>query len=464
MRQATSALVLLCTLVFCPNLPAQTKADPDLLANIEKIKAIDNHAHPLKYVPEGEKADDEFDALPLDAIDPFPLPLRLQLDNPEFISAWRVMYGYKFDDMSEPHVKELLAAKQKVFHEQGDRFPSWILDQLNIETMFANRVALGRGLAAPRFRWVAFADALIFPLSNEAAKRSNGDYRGFYPGEERLLKRYLSDLKISVLPSTLDDYLKTVVTPTLEKQKRDGAVAIKFEAAYLRKLDFDDADESLARSVYARYRKGGEPSPAVYKNLQDYLFRYVAREAGRVGMAIHIHAIDGAGSYYKPSGSDPLLLESAFNDPTLRKTNFVIVHGGAPFTKQTASMMGKPNVYADFSAQTFFLYPRALSENLRYWLETYPDRILFGTDAFSFGPAVDWGEVAWLSNTTARQALALALTGMMNDGEITRERAVQLARMVLRENAIKLYGLDKKGLGSSEAKPMTAPDKDARTR
>jgi hypothetical protein len=30
---------------------------------------------------------------------------------------------------------------------------------------------------------------------------------------------------------------------------------------------------------------------------------------------------------------------------------------------------------------------------------------------------------------------------MMNDGEITRERALELARMVLRENAIKLYNL-----------------------
>jgi hypothetical protein len=30
---------------------------------------------------------------------------------------------------------------------------------------------------------------------------------------------------------------------------------------------------------------------------------------------------------------------------------------------------------------------------------------------------------------------------MMNDREITRERAVELARLVLRENAIKLYGL-----------------------
>jgi hypothetical protein len=66
---------------------------------------------------------------------------------------------------------------------------------------------------------------------------------------------------------------------------------------------------------------------------------------------------------------------------------------------------------------------------------------LFGTDAFSFGPLIDWPEVAWLSNQTARQALALALTGMMNDGEISRERAMELARMVLRDNAIKLYKL-----------------------
>jgi len=105
------------------------------------------------------------------------------------------------------------------------------------------------------------------------------------------------------------------------------------------------------------------------------------------------------------------------------------------------SLMSKPNVYADFSAQTFFIYPRELSEILRNWMELYPDKILFGTDAFSFGPAVDWGEVAWLSSTTSREALALALTGMMSDGEINRTRAMELARMVLHDNAARLYQL-----------------------
>jgi hypothetical protein len=442
MKKLAFTLILSVSLAALPSrLSAQSDLDRDLLSEISKIKAIDNHAHPLKYVAPGEQADDEYDALPLEAIPPFPFPVRLMPTNLEFVRAWRDLYRYSHDDMSEAHVRELLSAKQKVLSERGESFPNWILDQLNIETMFANRVAMGKGLNTPRFRWVSFADALIFPLSNEAAKRSSPDYRGLYPSEEKLFKRYLADLNVKSLPVTLDSYLKIVVTPTLERQKRNGAVAIKYEAAYLRKLDFDDPDEGRARATYARFVRGGEPPARDYKALQDFLFFYIAREAGRLGLAVHIHCFGGAGGFYRQTGSNPLLLETAFNDPGLRKTNFVIVHGAYPFTKEMGGLMGKPNVYADFSAQTFFIYPRELSSVLRNWMEAYPDKILFGTDAFSFGPEVDWGEVAWLSNSTARQGLTLALKGMMNDGEIDRARALELARMVLHDNAAKLYGL-----------------------
>ena len=103
--------------------------------------------------------------------------------------------------------------------------------------------------------------------------------------------------------------------------------------------------------------------------------------------------------------------------------------------------MNKANVYADFSAQTFLLSPRKLSEVLRDWLELYPEHVLFGTDLFPGTPEIGWEEMGWLTSNTGRQALALALTGMMNDGLITRERARELARLVMRENAIKLYNL-----------------------
>jgi predicted TIM-barrel fold metal-dependent hydrolase len=259
---------------------------------------------------------------------------------------------------------------------------------------------------------------------------------------EQLLKRTMKERALSTLPETLDQYVAKVVTATLEQHRRDGAVAVKFEAAYLRPLAFADASADEARRVYAQHVKRRVAPPAEYKTLQDYLFRCIARESGRLGMAVHIHVGVGAGSYFDLAGSNPTLLDPTLNDPSLRETRFVLIHGGWPFHGETAFLLAKPNVYADFSAMTFLLSARSLAEVLRTWIEWYPEKILFGTDGFTFSPEVGWEEMSWLSNRTGRDALALALTGLTNDGEITRDRALELARMVMRESALRLYKLD----------------------
>src|SRR6266542_6054171 len=125
MWKTTSVLLIF---LLAATLNAQSKADPSLLAEINKIKAIDNHAHPLKYVAEGEKSDDEFDALPLDVITPFPLPVRLSPTNAEFIRAWHDLYGYSHHDMTDAHLRELSAAKQNVTKQRREGTPAWILD------------------------------------------------------------------------------------------------------------------------------------------------------------------------------------------------------------------------------------------------------------------------------------------------------------------------------------------------
>src|SRR5438132_14338483 len=126
----TRALVVLLLFAgWSAQTQAQTVADPSVLAEISEIKAIDNHAHPLKYVAQGEKPDDEFDALPLDAIETFPLPVRLSPTNAEFIRAWHDLYRYAHNDMSEAHVRELMNAKQAVVKQRGEGTPTWILAQ-----------------------------------------------------------------------------------------------------------------------------------------------------------------------------------------------------------------------------------------------------------------------------------------------------------------------------------------------
>ena len=418
---------------------AQLSVDPELAAEIRAIKAIDNHAHPVRPALGGE-ADSEYDALPVDSLEPSTEPVRTRAGSTLVIDAWRQLFGYAYNDFAPEHVRELHSRKQQLMNEKGEHYAEWVLDQLGIEVMLANRVALGRGIEPPRFLWVPFEDALMYPLDNSDLAAANSDRKKFFALEDRLLKRYLSESGYSSRPATFDEYLRKVVQATLERHKRAGAVAVKFEAAYLRSLDFDDPPLSEATRIYASARH--QPiDNASYKKLQDYILRYIAAECGRLSLAVHFHANAGGGGYFNVGGANPMLLEPLFNAPKLRHTNFVMLHGGWPFTREAGALLTKPNAYVDFSNLTFMNYPRAVAQMLREWLEYTPDKILYGTDAYPFSEEMSWEEAGWVANSTAREALGLALTGMMRDEEITRERAVELARMVLRDNSRKLYGL-----------------------
>ena len=416
---------------------AQERTDPSLAAFIASIKAVDNHAHVNSTAPN----DTDADALPLDPLPEFPFPTRLRPDNPEWLGAYQALYGYPHRDLGEAHMAELRATMQKVAREQGDRFPEWVLDRIGTEVMVANRVAMGPGLTSERFRWASYVDALMLPLSTKAEAAVTPDRAVLYPLEAKVLERYLHDLGLAKVPPTLDAYLRSVLTPTLERQQRAKCIAVKFEAAYLRALDFGNPTEADAAGVYAKYVGGGEPSHGEYKTLQDFLFRRIAREAGRLGMAVHIHSFEGGGGFFGVSGSDPLLLEPVFNDPTLRGTNFVIVHGGGAFADHTGALLMKPNVYADFSVMPLIYTPNRLARVLRDWLAQAPGKVLFGSDAFALGPDSGWELAAWLSTRTAREGLTIALSEMLRDGELTRGRAEEIAVMVMRSNAARLYKL-----------------------
>ncbi len=409
---------------------AQLPIDSQLAAEIAKIKAIDNHAHPVRPVSGSDK-DLDYDALPVETMEPSTEPVRTRAGSPLAMEASRALYGA---------VKDSRDRKRQIMQEKGQGYANWVLDQLGIDTMFANRVAMGPGLAPPRFLWVPFEDALMYPLNNSGLAAKNSDRKAFFADEDRLLQRYLKESGYSEPPASFDDYLKKVVSATLERHKRGGAIAVKFEAAYLRSLEFEDPPPAEAARVFSSSRRA-VPSDTSYKRLQDYIFRYIASECGRLGLAVHLHSAAGAGGYFHLGGANPLGLESVLNDPKLRKTNFVMVHGGWPFTREVAALLSKPNAYADFSEQTFFNYPRAVAGAIREWLEYAPEKVLFATDAYPFSEEMSWEETAWVAAATGRQALGLALTDMLHDGEITRARAVEIARMVLRDNARKLYNL-----------------------
>ena len=422
---------------------AQAPVDADLARYINAIRAIDDHAHPMRPVAPGAPADSEFDALPLDGIPPFDVPNRLKPDDPIWRAAQNALYRIPQSQTGAGYHTALKAAVAATLRGRSQGFPDWALDQAGIDVMMSNRIAMGPGLSPARFKWISFADPLMLPLDTKAEAARTPDTRSLYPREARLLQRYLRDVNVRALPPTLDEYVRTVVNATLARQKANGAAGIKFEAAYLRPLDFDDPDAAGAQRTYTKYVHGGVPPHGEYKNLQDFLFRAIAREAGRQKLVVQIHVLETFGGFYSTHGSAPHLLEPAMNDSTLRGTKFIIVHGGWPLVGETQGLISKPNVYADFSMMDNILSPTVLAGALRQWLGEWPDKVLFGTDAFDGGAEQGWEQVAWVASTTARRALAIALTGMLRDGEINRDRAQSLARMVLRDNAAAVYGLPK---------------------
>ena len=420
---------------------AVTRAiDPEIAGVIASIKAFDNHAHPV-LPPPNDRSDRNFDALPVENMEPQTDIVAWRLDNPQLRDAWHALWGFDAGKLplDDAGMQRLEAARQRVKTREGSHFDEWLLDQSNIATQVANRVSMDAGVIPPRFLWVPYIDALLFPLDNSALAAATPDKNLFFPLEDKLRAQYLAASGLKAVPPTLAEYLTQVVTPTLERQKTNGAIAEKFEVAYLRNFDFADVPQAEAARIYATWQGKPAPDSADYKLLQDFLFRYIAQECGHLGLAVHLHTMSGGGGYFGVAGGNPMLLEPVFNDSRLRKTKFVMLHGGWPFVREAGSLLQKPNVYLDLSQQALSFPPRTLATWVREWLETFPDKVLFATDGYPFSEAMSWEESTWIASRNARQALGLALTGMVQDGEINRARAAEIAQMVLHGNADALY-------------------------
>src|SRR6202011_2760327 len=96
------------------------------------------------------------------------------------VRAWRALFAYPYADRTPEHFREAVRRKHETIARKGDAYPAWVLDRMGVEVMLANRVTMGRGIAPPRFLWVPYADALMFPLSNTTLIARAPDYKNIF--------------------------------------------------------------------------------------------------------------------------------------------------------------------------------------------------------------------------------------------------------------------------------------------
>jgi predicted TIM-barrel fold metal-dependent hydrolase len=402
-----------------------------LLPQIETIPAFDHHAHP------GFSDDPDVDAMaaPPEAS----AALRTRDDNPELVAAAKALFGYPYEDFSTQHSSWLVAKKAELKKQYpGVAYFNWILDQLNTESSVANRAMMPDYLDPQRFPWVFFADSLMWPFNNQRETGRNPDEAVFIPLQEKMLHRWMKQENIGKLPAKFDGYLN-FINRVLEDNQKKGGIAMKFEVAYFRPTTFSDPTRQQAESIYRQYASRGVPSEKDYRTFQDYIFRYLLEQGARLHLPVHIHTAVGIGDYFNLSQSNIMNLESVLRNPRYRNTTFVMIHGGYPLEREAIWLAAMKNIYLDSSFGELAQYPSAFKDTLKMWLETFPDKITFGTDCFPYNEVLGAEESYWLGVRSSRTALAAALAEMVSENEITEARALELAHGYLHDNAVKLY-------------------------
>jgi hypothetical protein len=402
-----------------------------LLKQIDQIPIYDNHSHAT--FPD----DSDMDAMasPPDES----TVLRLRDTNPEFVSAAKALFGYPYDDFKPEHAKWLIDKKKAAEAAGGTAYWDGVLDKMNIEICLANRVALAPYLDPKRFHWVFFVDSFLFPFDNHDLAAKNGDMGVYIPLQEKVLQRYMKQEGVNGLPADLNGY-EAFVRQTLANNQKNGGVAMKFEAAYFRTLFFRDPPREKAEAIFAKYHAGGVPSEEEYRTFQDYIFRVLINEAGKLKLPVHFHSAVGIGDYFSLRNGNPLNLENVLRDPRYSNVKFVLIHGGYPYTLDMIWLTAAKNVYTDSSLMGYYVYPSELKNILKQWISLFPEKIMFGSDAFPFNDAVGAEETFWLAARSARTAVTAALAELVAEGAVTEGKALELARLYLHDNAAKLYG------------------------
>src|SRR5260370_23860027 len=163
----------------------------------------------------------------------------------------------------------------------------------------------------------------MWPFNNERETARTADEGVFIPLQEKMLHRWMQQENVSKLPAKFSDYLEFITRTLVENQKK-GGIAMKFEVAYFRPTTFSDPTREQAEDIYRQYVSSGVPSEKEYRTFQDYIFRYLVKEGGRLHLPVHIHSAVGIRDCFNLSERHIMNLHSVLRNPLLAGPTFVL--------------------------------------------------------------------------------------------------------------------------------------------
>jgi len=132
--------------------------------------------------------------------------------------------------------------------------------------------------------------------------------------------------------------------------------------------------------------------------------------------------------------SDPLLLLPLIH--AHKSTRFNLYHAGYPYSREMG-MLGKhcPNVWLNM-AWMYVITMEGSRQTLSEWIDLVPGYRILG-----FGSDVRWPELIYGHLVMARACIADVLAEKARRDFLSEEAALDLARMMMHDNAVEFYRL-----------------------
>jgi uncharacterized protein len=223
---------------------------------------------------------------------------------------------------------------------------------------------------------------------------------------------------------------------SLDRGVREGGlIGVKSHLAEQVGFGVQPVTDSEAEAAFAAVKTGDQ---AGYRNLYVASFCATMLQCRELGVPVHLHTGITGGLWNGPiSNADPFLLVPLLRRHEFLSTRVVLLHCAHPWMMHAAAVAhALPHVWVDMGWTTPWISLRIV-EVYRDVIGMAPlSKIMIGSGGHGTP------EIAWLAGRLAKVALGETLGDAVRLGLMAESQAETAARMILHDNAARMYGLE----------------------
>lgn len=240
--------------------------------------------------------------------------------------------------------------------------------------------------------------------------------------------------RYSVSVSSLDDYA-SALRKAFVSGVDFGMVGVKSALAYKRILKYENTSKEKAEKIFKSLMNNSKVSSQDVKALQDFMMHRLLDLVDEYDLPIQIHTGLQAGNGNIITNSNPTHLVNLFFE--YPNVNFILFHASYPYGGELSTLAKNfPNVFIDM-CWSYVISPSYSKRYLHEWIETVP-----ANKIMAFGGDYNFVEAVYAHSVMARQVIADVLIEKVRDRYLTEDEAIDIAKMILRENALRVFKLD----------------------